>query len=45
MGKKNVGMRSYTRQPSQPDRPLQQKKVVLYSDTSESKSVSQNIRT
>lgn len=29
-----VGMRSYTRQPSQPDRPLQQKKVVLYSDTS-----------
>lgn len=35
-----VGM-SYTRQPSPPDRPLQQKKVVLYSDTSENKSVSQ----
>lgn len=29
-----VGMRSYTRQPSQPIRPLQQKKVILYSDTS-----------
>lgn len=39
-----VGMRSYTRQPSQPIRPLQQKKVILYSDTSE-KSVSQKFRT
>lgn len=39
-----VGMRSYTRQPSQPIRPLQQKKVILYSDTSQ-KSVSQKFRT
>lgn len=39
-----IGMRSYTRQPSQPIRPLQQKKVILYSDTSQ-KSVSQKFRT